>query len=102
MLSTSVTVVPPPKDTVAGFAQWVAGSCASGMRTLNIGAGKNLSGGLRPVMRRMTYMVGVDPDPSIHDNPSLHERHQMSLEAFAADHEGEFDVALAVYVLEHV
>ena len=102
MLSVNVIVVPPPKDTVAGFAQWVAESCGSGMRTLNIGAGKNLSGGLRPVTRRMTYMVGVDPDPSIHDNPSLHERHQMSLETFATDHAAEFDIAFAVYVLEHV
>ncbi len=44
----------------------------------------------------------MDPDESIWANDHLDERHQATLEEFALDHAGEFDVALAVYVLEHV
>ena len=69
---------------------------------LNIGAGCNLSGALDPVRRPAGRVVGVDPDESIWENPHLDERHQASLEEFALDHAGEFDVALAVFVLEHV
>jgi 2-polyprenyl-3-methyl-5-hydroxy-6-metoxy-1,4-benzoquinol methylase len=96
-------VVPaPPHHGVGSFSAWVAESCSAGSRVLNVGAGTNRSGELHAVTRRPPYLVGVDPDPSVLDNPSLHERHQMSLEEFASDHEEQFDVAFAVYVLEHV
>jgi SAM-dependent methyltransferase len=46
--------------------------------------------------------VGVDPDPRVHDNPSLDEAHSCTMEAFAAGHEARFDVVFSVFVLEHV
>jgi SAM-dependent methyltransferase len=102
LISKTVTVVPPPRRSVAGFAGWVAESCSEGMRVLDIGAGRSRSGALRPITRQKPYLVGVDPDVSINDNVVMDECFHMSLEEFAPDHAEQFDVAFAVYVLEHV
>ena len=103
MIKRSVAAIPsPPRRGTVVFARWVAGHCSAGDKLLNIGAGKNLSGALNPIVNRDCFIVGIDPDDSIHDNESLHERYQQSMEDFAKDHEGEFDVAFSVYVLEHV
>jgi SAM-dependent methyltransferase len=101
-LMSTVTVVPPPQDTVRHFARWVAGSVRPGAPVLNVGAGADLSGQLRPLTRRRPYLVGVDPDGAIEANSSLAERHRMRLEDFASCNECRFDVVLSVYVLEHV
>lgn len=69
---------------------------------LNIGAGTNLSGPLRPVRRRAGHLVGIDPDPAIEDNPTLDERHRLSLEEYARLEPQPFDLAFSVFVLEHV
>jgi SAM-dependent methyltransferase len=101
-LTTTVAVVPPPPRTVPHFAQWVADSCPAGAQVLNVGAGADVSGGLRPLLRRRPHLVGVDPDAAIDRNPSLDERHRMSLEDFARETPDRFDVVFSVYVLEHV
>jgi SAM-dependent methyltransferase len=85
-----------------GFDRWVATSLPAGAHTLNVGAGSNRSGSLRRVRERSTRLVGVDPSPRVHDNAELDESHQMTLEEFAQDHVDEFDLAFAVFVLEHV
>ncbi len=96
------TVPPPQHGAISGFAHWVADECPPDARVLNIGAGRNLSGPLRPVRRHAGYLVGVDPDPSITDNPHLDEGHQLSMEAYAASSPEPFDLAFSVFVLEHV
>lgn len=100
--SSVVEATPPPAHAVRWFARWAAGSVDSDSAVLNIGAGRNLSGQLRPVRRRAGHLTGIDPDPSIWDNPELDEREQVSLERYAPQHVGEFDLALSVFVLEHV
>ena len=97
-----VRAVPSPHAAVAGFARWVAKECPQDARVLNIGAGCNLSGSLGPVRRRAGVLVGVDPDPSINDNPTLDEGHCESLEDYAATGPEPFDLAFSVFVLEHV
>ena len=69
---------------------------------LNIGGGCNRSGTLPGVRRRAGRLVTVDPSPQVWLDTRADERHQMTLEDFARDHEACFDVAFAVYVLEHV
>ena len=101
-LTSTVIVVPPPRDTVRHFARWVAGSVSPGTLVLNVGAGADVSGALQPLTRRRPCLVGVDPDAAIEANVSLDERHRMRLEEFAATNECRFDVVLSVYVLEHV
>ena len=102
MIPTSAIVVPPPRGSVRHLAQWMVASSEPRPRVLNIGAGADRSGVLRPLFALSPELVGVDPDDAILSNGSLHERHQMSLEEFAPHHETEFDVAVALYVLEHV
>lgn len=101
-IRSQVRAVPSPHAAVAGFARWVAHECPPDARVLNIGAGCNLSGSLSPVRRHAAVLVGVDPDPSIHDNTTLDERHCLSLEDYAATAPDPFDLAFSVFVLEHV
>ncbi len=102
MIDACVTVMPPPQHSVRHFARWVASTCEPGARVLNVGAGADVSGGLAPLRQRVPYLVGVDPDRSVLDNPWLSERHQMTVEEFAIGRSAEFDAIIAVYVLEHV
>lgn len=102
MIDSTVEVVDAPNRSVRAFVSWVAESCDTGSRVLNIGAGASRSGPLTPLIRKSPYLVGVDPDGAILRNELLDERHQTSLETFAADHAGEYDAAFAIYVLEHV
>jgi SAM-dependent methyltransferase len=99
---STASVVPPPDDSVRSFARWVAHSVSPGAPVLNVGAGKDISGALQPLLRREPYLVGVDPDAAIESNTSLAERHRTTLEEFAAGNAGRFDVVLSVYVIEHV
>jgi SAM-dependent methyltransferase len=46
--------------------------------------------------------VVVDPSPRVEEHETADERHRCSLEEFAEDHPSEYDVAFAVFVLEHV
>ena len=97
-----IRTVPPPRGAISWFAHWVADECPPDARVLNIGAGRNLSGPLHPVRRHAGYLVGVDPDPSIGDNPHLDEAHRLSMEEYAARDPDPFDLAFSVFVLEHV
>ena len=102
MEGRTVLVTRPPAHAVTGFGRWVAAECPPGARVLNIGAGANLSGALRPVRRRAGHLVGVDPDESVLANPTLDEAHRMSLEEYAGLRPEPFDLAFSVFVLEHV
>jgi SAM-dependent methyltransferase len=95
-------VIPPPRRSVEQIVDWAASECSPGSAVLNIGAGSNQTGPMRPLLRRSPYLVGVDPDPSIKENRSLDERHEMSIEDFSSRSGTRFDLALAIYVLEHV
>jgi SAM-dependent methyltransferase len=101
-LASKVAVIPAPDRPVQAFGRWVAASVAPGAAVLNIGGGCNASGSFPLVRRRAGRLVAVDPSGRIHRDSAADERHQLTLEQYAADHEAEFDVAFAVFVLEHV
>ena len=101
-LSVEVEVTPPPKRPVPAFGRWVADAVAPGAAVLNIGGGCNTSGRHPRIRRRAGRLVTVDPSGKIHADSDADERYQLTLEEFAADHAAEFDVAFAVFVLEHV
>lgn len=103
MITVDVHVVRPGAGSVRDLVDWAASDCPEGAPVLSIGAGEDWSGSLRSLRKRSPYLVGVDPDAAIERNRSLAERHRMSLEEFAASEpDRRFEVALAVYVLEHV
>jgi SAM-dependent methyltransferase len=87
------------------LGRWVAESASATDSLLDIGSGDgddHYLGLIRPLVGRT---VGVDPDPHGSDHAGLDEWHQMSIESFATrlpGSDGSFDLALAVYVVEHV
>ena len=95
-------MTPPPEHPTPHFGRWVASEIAPGAAVLNIGGGCNTSGPLPRIRRRAGRLVTVDPSGRIHGDSDADERYQLTLEEFAGDHGGEFDVAFAVFVLEHV
>lgn len=101
-MTRRLVATPAPRAAVSGFARWVARECPEGARVLNVGAGTNLSGQLRPVRRRAGHLVGVDPDPAVLANPTLDESHHLTMEGYAALDPEPFDLAFSVFVLEHV
>ncbi|QIK65749.1 methyltransferase domain-containing protein [Nocardioides sp. HDW12B] len=101
-IPATVVVTPPPQRPVRAFARWVAQSTPPGADVLNIGGGCNRSGALPGVRRRAGRVVSVDPSARVDLDTVADERHRMTLEQFAPDHPESFDVAFAVYVLEHV
>ena len=100
--SEHVDVVRPPARPVPTFGRWVAESVTPGARVLNIGGGCNTSGRHPRIRARAGWLVTVDPSGRIHADSDADERHQQTLEEYAAEHEEQFDVAFAVFVLEHV
>lgn len=95
-------VTPPPRRVVPWFERWVAPSVPQGGAVLNIGGGCDSSGELTRVRRRAGRLVVVDPSPRVEEHETADERHRCSLEEFAEGHPREYDVAFAVFVLEHV
>lgn len=95
-------MVPPPPQPVRYFARWVAQSIPPGAAVLNVGGGCNASGEFPRIRRRAALLVAVDPSPRVADNRDADERHQLTLEDFSPHHAGRFDVAFAVFVVEHV
>jgi ubiquinone/menaquinone biosynthesis C-methylase UbiE len=104
VIDVRMQVTPPaPRDCIPRFARWVAQQCSPDDRVLEVGAGDGRHPArLSPIYRRASSVVGVDPDAAVLDNLLLVERHHMTLEEFAPSHVGEFDVAFAIFVLEHV
>ncbi len=101
-MAVSVEVTPPPRRPVRGFARWVAESTEPGAAVLNVGGGCNASGQFPAIRRRAARLVVVDPSARVLDNSDADERLRQTLEEFSRDHAGEFDVAFAVFVMEHV
>jgi SAM-dependent methyltransferase len=101
-MATTVEVTAPPQRPVPAFARWVAKAIPPGATVVNVGGGCNASGQFPAVRRRAGHLVAVDPSARVLDNSDADERHQLTLEQFAANNPSRFDVAFAVFVMEHV
>lgn len=101
-IATTVEVIPPPAGPVRHFARWVAESVPRGGEVLNVGGGCNASGEFPHIRRRAGCLVAVDPSARVAGNTDADECHQLTLEEFSLKHADRFDVAYAVFVMEHV
>lgn len=101
-LAASTTIESPPADPVRRLARWAAEVCPPHGQVLNVGAGADVSGSLRPLLARRPHLVGVDPDAAIENNPHLAEWHRTTIEEYASVRPERFDVVLSIFVLEHV
>jgi ubiquinone/menaquinone biosynthesis C-methylase UbiE len=100
--AVEVEVTPPPRNPVRGFSRWVAQATPRGASVLNIGGGCDGSGTFPAVRRRAGHLVVVDPSERVNDNTQADERHQLTLEQYAVGNADRFEVAFAIFVLEHV
>jgi SAM-dependent methyltransferase len=82
----------------------VAGTVAPGMRWLDAGCGRHLFPSNpeleRALSQRCARLVGVDPDPTLQENPWVHEKVAGILDDF--DGKGAFDLVTLRMVAEHV
>ena len=101
-MAVAVDVTRPPQKPVRAFARWVSESAPPEPVVLNVGGGCNASGQFPAIRRRAAQLVAVDPSARVFGDSDADEHHQLTLEEFAPDHRDRFDVAFAVFVLEHV
>lgn len=73
-------------------------------RWIDVGSGRDLFPSNRrlaeELSKRARRLVGVDPSPTVHDNPFIPDRHQCLLEEVRTDE--RFDLATLRMVAEHV
>ncbi|HUE58972.1 MAG TPA: class I SAM-dependent methyltransferase, partial [Acidimicrobiales bacterium] len=83
---------------------WILAETKAPRRALDVGGGGSFydfAGLLRP---HAEWMTGVDPSPSVLDRPWFDEAHAATVEQYAEGRTGteQFDLAVCLYVLEHV
>jgi SAM-dependent methyltransferase len=104
MIRQTLHLTHPVDDLMTHFPAWVAESATPQTLILDIGAGSSQLAYPLPIIEKTPHLIGVDPDPSLHQNPYLSERYPVYLEALAADpvHQGRYDRAFCIMVLEHI
>jgi SAM-dependent methyltransferase len=104
-VSTAVTersLAPVGRDQYSLLTEWVRQHARPDAVLLDVGAGDGdqpYPTDLRPAVARI---VGVDEDEGILRNQRVDDRVHAPLERFAATTADRFDLAVAVYVVEHV
>jgi SAM-dependent methyltransferase len=82
----------------------VAGLVAPGTAWLDVGCGRELfpsNPGLAELLsRRCARLTGVDPDPTLHENPWVHEKIAGGIDGY--DGGGAFDLVTLRMVAEHI
>jgi SAM-dependent methyltransferase len=99
--------LPPDRDPFEELFAWTTSTVQPLRAILDVGGGGTLydfTSRLRPVAERI---VGVDPDPSVCERPWFDEAHVLTAEQYAvravdAEPREQFDLALCLYVLEHI
>jgi SAM-dependent methyltransferase len=94
--------LPCVTDQYQAFCAWVEEACRPDTWMLDVGAGDGNNPYANRLRQRVLRLVGVDPDPGVTSNPYLDERQQLTLERYVNSDPPPFDVAVAVYVVEHV
>ncbi len=77
---------------------------AKGIRWLDVGCGRELCPSNKPLARlladRAGLLVGLDPDQNLAENPYVHEKVHMGIDAY--DGKGRFDLVTLRMVAEHI
>lgn len=82
----------------------VAGLVVPGMAWLDIGCGRELFpnniGLAESLSKRCKRLTGIDPDPTIKENPWVHEKIEGGIDTY--DGQGQFDLVTMRMVAEHI
>jgi len=95
-------LVPAGVHPYDALRDMVAPLAHPGARVIDVGAGDGGQEYPSWLSQIEGHVVGIDPSAAIYANHGLDERHQASLEEFAATHPRQFDIAVASFVAEHV
>jgi SAM-dependent methyltransferase len=100
-LSEAARLAPntPQFDELRG---WIDSQHPGPISILDVGGGGGFYDFPAALRARARRMVGVDPDAGVLTRPWLDEGHQALVEDFAPTTDERFEVALCVYVIEHV
>jgi SAM-dependent methyltransferase len=82
--------------------EWIASAHPGPISVLDVGGGGGFYDFPAALRARARRMVGVDPDAGVMARPWLDEGHRALVEDFAPTTGERFNVALCVYVMEHV
>jgi 2-polyprenyl-3-methyl-5-hydroxy-6-metoxy-1,4-benzoquinol methylase len=103
-LPTRLERLGPATNQFNELLAWILAETEAPRRILDVGGGGSFydfAGLLRP---HAEWMTGVDPSPSVLDRPWLDEAHAATVERYAEGRTGAelFDLAVCLYVVEHV
>jgi SAM-dependent methyltransferase len=94
--------LPPQTQQFPELLEWIDTTQPGPISVLDVGGGGGFYDFPSALRSRARRMVGVDPDPGVLERPWLDEGHQALMEDYASDTNEQFDLALCVYVMEHV
>ena len=97
-----VTRLAPHTEQFSELLGWIDSSHPGPVAVLDVGGGGGFYDFPAAIRSRARRIVGVDPDPAVLSSPWLDEGHQLLVEEYAPNARERFEVALCVYVMEHV
>jgi SAM-dependent methyltransferase len=101
-VASFATRLPPDTDQFTELLAWIEAAHPGSISVVDVGGGGEFYEFPSSLQGRARRMVGVDPDAGVLTRPWLDEGHQMLMEQYAPCSSEPFDVALCVYVTEHV
>jgi SAM-dependent methyltransferase len=101
-VANGVTRLAPHTEQFGELRAWIDATTPGPVTVLDVGGGGTFYDFPAVLRRRAVRMVGVDPDPGVKRRPWLDEGHQELVEEYAGHTFDRFDLALCVYVVEHV
>jgi SAM-dependent methyltransferase len=101
-VDTDVVCLPPDTEQFAELLTWIDSTHTGRISVLDVGGGGGFYDFPTAIRGRARRLVGVDPDSGVLTRPWLDESHQSLVEEYASTTDERFDVALCVYVMEHV
>ena len=100
--TSSVMRLAPETAQFPELLGWIDALHPAPISVLDVGGGGGFYDFPAQVRPRARRLVGVDPDAGVLRRPWLDAGHQCLVEDFASTTDERFDVALCIYVMEHV
>lgn len=101
-MPADVVTLPPSQDQFAELLAWLDATHPGPIDVLDVGGGGEFYDFPTRIRARAGRLVGVDPDPRVMNRPWFDNAHIAVVEDYAHNAAEHFDVALCVYVAEHV
>jgi len=101
-MPVDIATLPPSRDQFVELLSWLDATHPGQIDVLDVGGGGEFYDFPTRIRERARRLVGVDPDPRVMNRPWFDEGYTGLVEDYARNAAERFDVALCVYVVEHV